>query len=318
MRNTGKTSLTIGALFLSFILIMTAIPIIVDTDYVNAGTKNKKIKITFNANKGKASKKKKTVKYLKKYGVLPTATRSGYKFSGWYTKKTGGKKITAKSKVRSHKKHKLYAHWKKVVAVTFKNSLYGDVIKKKKITYGSKYGKLPTISATSGKKVSFWLAYKKGYAGFEVTPKSKIGTKMNHIVYPVYSYSKGLHAQEAQKVFELVNTERIKAGVEPLKFSARIKTTTDVRAKEISTYFSHTRPNGDDFDSSDPDILDGENIAAGQDDAYYVMNSWMTSPGHKANILNPDYKSIGISMYCAKDGKLNTYFVQCFSRSNVE
>jgi uncharacterized repeat protein (TIGR02543 family) len=53
------------------------------------------------------------VTYAKKYGKLPTPKRSGYKFKGWYTKKSGGKKVTAKSKVAILKTTTLYARWKK-------------------------------------------------------------------------------------------------------------------------------------------------------------------------------------------------------------
>lgn len=75
----------------------------------------KKFKVTFNVNGGKAIKtKNKTVTAGKKYGTLPKATRAGYTFSGWYTAKTGGKKITASSKVSITKDSTLYAHWQKV------------------------------------------------------------------------------------------------------------------------------------------------------------------------------------------------------------
>jgi uncharacterized repeat protein (TIGR02543 family) len=73
----------------------------------------KQYTIKFNANKGKVSKKNKTVVYGKKYGKLPKASRKGYKFKGWYTKKSGGKKITSKSVVKIKKNQTLYAHWKK-------------------------------------------------------------------------------------------------------------------------------------------------------------------------------------------------------------
>lgn len=72
---------------------------------------NKSIKVKFNANKGKVSQKTKNVKIFNKYGKLPKPTRYGYRFKGWYTKKTGGKKVTAKTYTKYYKNHTLYAHW---------------------------------------------------------------------------------------------------------------------------------------------------------------------------------------------------------------
>jgi uncharacterized repeat protein (TIGR02543 family) len=74
----------------------------------------KKYTVKFNANKGKALKKSlrtKTVTYAGKYGKLPAAKRGGYKFKGWYTKKSGGKKVTAGSVVKITRTTTLYAHW---------------------------------------------------------------------------------------------------------------------------------------------------------------------------------------------------------------
>lgn len=76
----------------------------------------KKFTVKFNVNKGKKLKKAKASKqvtYAAKYGKLVTPTRKGYKFTGWYTKKKGGKKISARSKVTVTKNTTLYAHWKK-------------------------------------------------------------------------------------------------------------------------------------------------------------------------------------------------------------
>ena len=72
-----------------------------------------KVKVVFNANKGKVSKKYKKVWSGEKYGKLPKANRSGYIFKGWYTKKSGGKKVTYKTKAPNKAKVTLYAHWEK-------------------------------------------------------------------------------------------------------------------------------------------------------------------------------------------------------------
>jgi uncharacterized repeat protein (TIGR02543 family) len=74
-----------------------------------------KVKVTFDANKGKVAKKAKyTVLKIKgdKLGKLKKPTRKGYKFKGWYTKKKGGKKISSSTKVPGASV-KYYAQWKK-------------------------------------------------------------------------------------------------------------------------------------------------------------------------------------------------------------
>lgn len=71
--------------------------------------------VSFDANKGK--KVKKTLELAKgdTYGKLPKTTRTGYKFQGWYTKKTDGKKVTAKTAFQGEDDQVLYARWKKIV-----------------------------------------------------------------------------------------------------------------------------------------------------------------------------------------------------------
>jgi uncharacterized repeat protein (TIGR02543 family) len=76
----------------------------------------KSVKVRFNANGGKVKKKSKRVTYVtayekKAYGNLPRPTRRGYHFAGWYTKKKGGRYVSAYSDVRSRKNLTLYAHW---------------------------------------------------------------------------------------------------------------------------------------------------------------------------------------------------------------
>lgn len=71
--------------------------------------------VSFQANKGKAVKTTLTLAYKDTYGKLPKTTRAGYKFLGWYTKKTGGSKVTAKTVFKGKKDQVLYAHWKKIV-----------------------------------------------------------------------------------------------------------------------------------------------------------------------------------------------------------
>lgn len=74
--------------------------------------------VIFNANGGTTSTVSKSVEYSKTYGNLPTPTRSGYTFNGWYTSASGGTKITADSKVTITSNQTLYAQWKAIPVTT--------------------------------------------------------------------------------------------------------------------------------------------------------------------------------------------------------
>lgn len=74
--------------------------------------------VIFNANGGTTPTASKSVEYSKTYGNLPTPTRSGYTFNGWYTSASGGTKITADSKVMITSDQTLYAQWKAIPATT--------------------------------------------------------------------------------------------------------------------------------------------------------------------------------------------------------
>ncbi len=120
----------------------------------------------------------------------------------------------------------------------------------------------------------------------------------------------------AEQVVKLVNEERAKAGLSALEMKADITTAANVRTKEIQQTFSHTRPNGNSFSS----VLReqgvsfngaGENIAWGQKSPEQVMNAWMNSDGHRANILNKNFKNIGVGHYQDENGV--NYWVQLFT-----
>lgn len=103
-----------------------------------------KVKVTYIANGGKAGAKSKTVTYKKEYGKLTTAKREGYTFKGWYTKRSGGSKVTSKTKVKKKGMIKLYAHWQKVKVskvskITVKASKKKVTLKLKKVTGAKGY-----------------------------------------------------------------------------------------------------------------------------------------------------------------------------------
>ena len=91
----------------------------------------------------------------------------------------------------------------------------------------------------------------------------------------------------AEQVVELVNQERTKAGLNAVTLDQNIASAALVRAKEIETSFSHTRPNGSKFSTAltEQGVTfkgAGENIAWGQKSPEAVMQAWMNSEGHRA------------------------------------
>lgn len=112
----------------------------------------------------------------------------------------------------------------------------------------------------------------------------------------------------AFEVLKLVNNERTKRGLSPLKMDTSLLETAMMRAFETVLYWGHIRPGGDDCFTADQ-LMMGENIACGQPSPESVMNSWMNSSGHRANILSAYFTTIGIGCVTYQG---NIYWVQCF------
>lgn len=119
----------------------------------------------------------------------------------------------------------------------------------------------------------------------------------------------------ADAVVALVNQERAKAGLKSLSVNQAAAAAANVRAREIEGAFSHTRPNGSSFSTALKEQgasyrAAGENIAYGQRSAEQVMEGWMNSSGHRANILSAQYTAIGVGVYRSASGTL--HWVQLF------
>lgn len=114
------------------------------------------------------------------------------------------------------------------------------------------------------------------------------------------------------QVVTLVNQERVNAGLEPLAMDNALSAMALEKAKDMhhNRYFSHQSPTyGSPFDMMRSYGIKftyaGENIAMGQRSPQEVMNAWMNSPGHRQNILSPNFTKIGVAHY-------NGYWVQAF------
>ena len=119
----------------------------------------------------------------------------------------------------------------------------------------------------------------------------------------------------ASQVVALVNAERAKQGLSALTIDTKVQQAALVRAKESAQSFSHTRPNGSSFSTALTEAgvsyrTAGENIAYGQSTPQQVMNAWMNSSGHRVNILNANYTTIGVG-YTVING--TAYWAQLFT-----
>ncbi|MBQ9136883.1 MAG: CAP domain-containing protein [Lachnospiraceae bacterium] len=113
----------------------------------------------------------------------------------------------------------------------------------------------------------------------------------------------------AVAALDLVNAERAAVGLPALVWDEDLEACAQVRATEIVTTFSHTRPNGTDWWTVNSDLMWGENLAKGYKNAESLVNAWMNSPTHAANILEGSYVTCSIAVY-ETNGKL--YFAQEF------
>ncbi|WP_354644064.1 CAP domain-containing protein [Kitasatospora camelliae] len=112
-----------------------------------------------------------------------------------------------------------------------------------------------------------------------------------------------------QQVLDLVNQERGRNGCSPVKGNAQLDAAAQAHSDDMAArgFFDHTNPDGE---GPQPRIERagyrwsrwGENIARGQKDAAAVMNSWMNSPGHRANILNCNFTELGIGVHLGPGG----------------
>ncbi|MCD8212210.1 MAG: leucine-rich repeat protein [Oscillospiraceae bacterium] len=100
----------------------------------------------------------------------------------------------------------------------------------------------------------------------------------------------------AYQVLDLVNEVRAENGLQALAMDESLLDTAVRRSTEISVLFSHTRPDGSFCFDAGSDMY-AENVAMGQRSAEEVMSAWMDSEGHRENILNGDYNTVGISCF---------------------
>ncbi len=111
-------------------------------------------------------------------------------------------------------------------------------------------------------------------------------------------------------VADMINMHRAAEALGELTYSPELAAAADIRAKEIVSNFSHTRPDGSLWYTAGNGIM-GENIAKGYNSSSAVVNAWMNSEGHRKNILTKNYTKTGVGCYYDKDTDMY-YWVQLF------
>ena len=126
------------------------------------------------------------------------------------------------------------------------------------------------------------------------------------------------YSTQALEVLSQCNAERQANGIAAHSLDPELTKEAYIRAQEIATLISHTRPDGRKCFT----VLDqigysywsaGENIAAGYGNSSAVMNGWMNSPGHRSNILNAGFKRLGVGYVYIPNSEYGYYWVQIFS-----
>lgn len=125
-------------------------------------------------------------------------------------------------------------------------------------------------------------------------------------------------SQMESEVVRLVNVERQKNSLSSFTASSKLSDVARLKSKDMSdnNYFSHQSPRyGSPFEMMKSFGISyktaGENIAKGYNSAESVVRGWMNSQGHRENILNPSFNTIGVGSYTSSNGTI--YWTQMFT-----
>jgi uncharacterized YkwD family protein/spore coat assembly protein SafA len=186
------------------------------------------------------------------------------------------------------------------------------------------FSALPAYAAENTYTVSpgdsLWIIANKYYLELDEVIAANPQLQDPDLIYPgdqVAIPTAGKKVQDfAEQVQTLCNKEREKQGIKPLKLGRDITRVAQVKSDDMArgNYFSHQSPTyGSPFDMLKKYGVTyktaGENIAKGQKTPEMVVASWMKSEGHRKNILNPNFKEMGVG-YATGNGTV--YWTQIF------
>ena len=172
---------------------------------------------------------------------------------------------------------------------------------------------------------TLWGIAKKYHVGISEIVKANSQIKTPDKIYPgdriIIPLTDTETTNVEQQVANLVNQYRAKNGLSTLNLNWELSRIARYKSQDMCdrNYFDHNSPTyGSPFDMLKKFNINyqtaGENIAKGQKSAEAVVNSWMNSEGHRANILNKNFTQIGVGYY-NKNGV--TYWTQLFIKTIV-
>ena len=142
-------------------------------------------------------------------------------------------------------------------------------------------------------------------------------------IFLLFASTLTAQADFESQVIELVNNERVANDLPPLVYNEELTNAARLHSQDMgdNNYFSHTSQDGTAFNqrivNAGYDYNNcGENIAAGYPTPEDVVNGWMNSPGHRANILSPEYCDIGVGYAVVAGSDYFHYWTQDFGRQS--
>lgn len=165
--------------------------------------------VTFNKNGGSTpSPSSKTVTYGEAYGTLPTSTRTGYTFAGWYTDPTNGDKRVATDTVSITQNTTLYAHWTaNKYTVTFNANGGTTPTATKQVTYASAYGTLPTPTRTG---YAFLGWFTDPDSGTQITEATQVSITAAQTLYAHWEPMSILHVKDKNGTIRTITNIQVK------------------------------------------------------------------------------------------------------------
>ncbi len=182
------------------------------------------------------------------------------------------------------------------------------------------------------------LSRKRVYTITESNPESHLRTGTFEAPILTVEHNTALETLREQ-IIDITNAERAKEGLAPLRHNSSLEKAAQIHSDDMQAqdYFNHNSQDGRKpldrittagylvpfFECNcSKSYSTGENIAKGQDTAAFAMQTWMDSPGHRANILSPDFDEIGIGISKITDANegnwIGYYWVQNFGKISLE
>jgi len=176
----------------------------------------------------------------------------------------------------------------------------------------SRFRRIRSFALSSLAVSLLWVTGCSGIGGGSYLPGATAGT-VGNCSTPAYADS------YAWDVLVLTNIERDKQGLDPLAWDDTLAQAASNHCCDMinRNFFAHENPDGQNVaDRVDTLgyawLMVGENLAAGQTTPEEVVDGWMNSPGHRANILRPEFTELGVSY--REGGSYSRYWVQVFAQ----